>query len=300
MGDAHAIADDAELLSRYRATYGLEDQLELSVEQVNQHLALERRLTAELLSSPASARWDTFTRCYDELYAALPWLAGTGGTDDGDPWQALIGPPPKSVYEVGSGTGRLAQALAGAGYRVEATDIARDRGGSRTETDNLRWSVTDGVHLDRLATAIPYDAVISDQLIEHLHPDDILEHFRSARAILRPGGRYVFRTPQSLTGPHDVSLIFGFEEPVGMHLREYTNAELQAILGEAGYRSVRAVLRVPERSPVAPGLTRASGTYLRYLIATERVLDKLQRPRQAARHLRGPLHPRVWIVATNW
>lgn len=286
-----------EMLARYRATYALGDDVELTVEQASEHLRLERKLTAELLDSSPAGRWDTFERCYNELYTALPWLIDAGGIPDAASWGALIGPAPKRVYEVGSGTGALARALAASGYLVEATDIAR--GGTRETTERLSWSVTDGVHLDQFARAAPYDAVISDQMVEHLHPDDILVHCRSARSILHPGGCYVLRTPQALTGPHDLSLIFGFERPVGMHLHEYTNRELHTILIRAGYRAVRAVIRVPDRGGLLRGQTASSAVYLRYLIATEHVLGRLdrRRARRLALHLRGPLHPHVWIVA---
>jgi SAM-dependent methyltransferase len=292
---------DHQLLARYRATYGIDDAVQLSAEQAKSHLELELRLTQELLASSPATRWETFERCYNELYEALPWLKQSGGGEDHDRWQALLGAAPKRIYEVGSGTAKLALALARNGHYVEATDISRERGGARPETENLTWSVTDGVHLDDFASAAPYDAVISDQVVEHLHPDDILEHFRSAREILSPEGRYIVRTPQGLTGPHDMSPIFGYDEVVGMHLREYSNTELRLILRDAGYRKVAAVFRSPDRPPWLHGRTRASTVQLVYLRAAENLLCKLgrARARKLTPYLRGPLQPGVWLVATR-
>jgi SAM-dependent methyltransferase len=161
--------------------------------------------------------------------------------------------------------------------------------------------VTDGVHLDRFADGAPYDVVVSDQVVEHLHPDDIVEHFRSAREILRDGGRYIVRTPQRLTGPHDLSPIFGFQETVGMHLREYTNTELRTIMRDAGFMKVSAVCRLPDRPPRLRGGTWASSAQLRYLLVVESVLARLgrDRARRVAAALRGPLQPGVWLTATR-
>ena len=91
----------------------------------------------------------------------------------------------------------------------------------------LRWTVSDGVHLERFEAPESYDAVISDQVIEHLHPDDLVAHFAGVHAILKPGGRYALATPHAFEGPFDVSRVFGSERPQGMHLKEYTYRELQ-------------------------------------------------------------------------
>lgn len=293
-----AISAD-ELLCRYRKNYGIGSEVELSVERVWFHFNLERRLTAELLASTPANRSQVFQRCYDELYRQLPWLTDTGGTPDAHLWMTVLGPPPRKVYEIGSGTGQLAHRLAAAGYQVEATDIAADRGGKRRTSERLSWSITDGVHLDRFAQAAPYDAVVSDQVIEHLHPDDLRAHLLGCLRILRPGGLYLFRTPHAFTGPHDMSRVFGYEETVGMHLHEYTNRELIRASHEVGFRSVAAVIGIPQRLRQERKRAIASKAYLRYLLILESLTRRLPPPtrRSVLRSLRGPLHPRIFLLA---
>lgn len=291
-----------ELLSRYRQNYGISfDTAEPTIEQVQFHLELERALTAELLASTPEDRWATFQRCYDRLYTSLPWLSSTGAEPDIAVWIRTLGSPPQRVYEVGSGAGHLAAELAASGFDVTATDISRERGGERASCEGLIWSVTDGVNLDRFADADSFDAVISDQVIEHLHPDDLLRHFEGARTILRSGGRYVFRTPHAYTGPHDVSRIFGLDDPVGMHLREYTNREMNAVLRQAGFTSMRSVIAVPQKITTrglrAAVVSKALMTYLMTVEAALSAVGSSRRRRAIVRYLRGPLKPRLFTVA---
>jgi SAM-dependent methyltransferase len=290
-----------EIVSRYRLNYGIPQGVSLSRADIDRHLALERDLTAELLASTPETRWETFERCYARLYAELPWLnEGDAARPLGD-WPALLGPAPQRLYEVGSGQGGLARELVAAGYDVEATEVTRERGGTREEGPSLRWSQTDGVHLDRFAAAAPYDAVLSDQLVEHLHPDDLVPHFQGAHAVLRPGGRYVLRTPHAFLGPADISLVFGLDRPVGMHLREYTYGELATALRTAGFTRVSAPFGLPARLRRGRLGVRPSPVYQRYLAAIERLLARVphrRRRRLLDTVLRAPLFRRdLWIVA---
>lgn len=291
--------DDATLLARYRANYGLGDDVELTAAQIHAHLELERGLTAELLASTPATRTATFERCYDALYQQLPWLVSTGAPRDPSQWTAVLGPPPQRIYEIGSGAGALARALAERGYDVEATDISSERGYERAPSPGLTWSTTDGVQIEAFAQRGPYDAVISDQVVEHLHPDDVTRHFAGCRLILRPGGRLIFRTPHAFTGPHDVSRVFGFERAVGMHLREYTNEELLGHLRAAGFDAVSAVLPLPPLATRGGPAAVASRGYLLALRGLERALDALPaaRRRRAVAALPGPLLPRIFLAA---
>jgi SAM-dependent methyltransferase len=284
---------DAKLLAAYLACYGLDDGA-VGIDEVRRHLDLERRLTEQLLATTADQRWSVFEQCYSTIYAELPWLVDVGSTIDDDRWARLIGPPPKRIYEVGSGHGELARALARRGYDVTATDISRARGGDRAAAPRLAWGVTDGVHLAQFAAPASVDAVITSQVIEHLHPDDVREHFRGAFALLRPGGRYVFATPHALTGPHDVSQVVGADHPFGMHLREYDVATLVEMARTAGFGRIRSVATLPR----LPRWTRTSSVHLRYLLAIEsRRAMHQPRVRALLRRLKPPLRPDAWLVA---
>jgi SAM-dependent methyltransferase len=91
----------------------------------------------------------------------------------------------------------------------------------------------------------------SNQLMEHLHPDDALEQLRNVYAALAPGGRYVCITPNRLTGPHDVSEHFD-EVATGFHLKEYTATELARIFKAAGFSRISAFASYREQFFAVP------------------------------------------------
>jgi len=287
------------LLARYRSTYSIAHDAELTEQMVRRHWDLERRLTRELLASTVTERPQLFERCYTTLYRELPWLNEPTLTDAQAAeiyagWPGCLGPPPSDVYEVGSGSGALARFLALRGYRCRASEITPERGQSDDGSDrNPSWGPTDGVHLTRFEARASHDVVISNQVIEHLHPADLAEHLRSVAALLRPGGRYVFSTPHAYLGPSDVSAVFRRRRPEGMHLKEYTYRELCRALRDAGFCSLAAPLR-----------GRPSRGYLTYLRAVEAVLrlvpSQFVRRTLALRGLRPPLFSRdVMIVAMD-
>jgi SAM-dependent methyltransferase len=292
-----------ELVRRYRDNYGIPDDAPVTEEMALRHWTLERRLTNELLASTAERRWEVFERCYTTLYAELEWLnefsgaaRGESADEGADDWIRLIGPPPRRVYEIGSGKGRLVDALARRGYECTATEITRERGKKwTTEQTSVRWRVSDGVHLNRFERPESYDAVISDQVVEHLHPDDLAAHLRGVHAILRPCGRYALATPHAYEGPFDVSRVFGMDRPAGMHLKEYTHGELQTALRDAGFTRIEAAFRLPRAVRARFGNRPRpvpSRAYFAYLCAVERLIAPL--PRHARRSTARAMRLACW------
>jgi 2-polyprenyl-3-methyl-5-hydroxy-6-metoxy-1,4-benzoquinol methylase len=301
-----------ELVARYKANYGIAGDAYLDEAMVRSHWDLERCLRNRLLTSTPENRWDTFERAYTTLYHDLHWLNDLGRSGFQDTpkarfavWAQLIGAPPKRVYEVGSGRGEMIEYLAQLGFECKATEITKERGRHWTSAHpNLQWGVSDGVHLDQFELAGHYDAVISNQVIEHVHPDDIVDHLIGVRKILAPGGTYILSTPHALAGPSDVSRVFGEETPLGMHLKEYTYRELDCLLNEAGFAQVLSPVRLPtgirdllgERVP-----TVSSRPYLAYLELVERLIAALPRQswrREAAKMMKLLLFtPNIFVMA---
>jgi SAM-dependent methyltransferase len=301
-----------ELINRYKKNYQIPYDANISEEMILRHWELEKRLTKQLLESTPENRWETFDRCYTKLYSELEWLNKyTGSSIALTPakryaiWPILIGEPPKNIYEIGSGKGELINYLATYGYNCKGTEISRERGKKHvSENSSLSWGISDGVHLNRFESADTYDVLVSNQVIEHIHPDDLVEHFKSARSLLIDGGKYIFSTPHKFVGPADVSRIFKCDKPMGMHLKEYSYQEIRKLLIQSGFIKIFAVWRIPEKisAPLATVCKpNPSRLYFSYLCMVENFISLL--PKGAFRRKAAFLSklilfsPNIFIIA---
>jgi SAM-dependent methyltransferase len=281
--------DQNEIVRRYRRVYKLGD--DIGPAEVERHAALEGALTDELLASAADERFDVFARAYSRLYDELPWLVSSGTSSGGEVWLSLLRPG-ASVYEIGSGSGYLINFLASKGLRCVGTDMSPQRRHAAQESHgNIRWDITDGVHLTRFAEAGAFDYVISDQVVEHMHPDDLPTHFAEARKLLKAGGEYIVRTPYWPLGPTDLSQVFGCDRAIFMHLHEFGFEETLSLAKDAGFRDIKAIY-------VAPKTTMAmrSSAYAAYLKAMDRLIAT-DRPGGIARFVKK--HARYFMIRNN-
>jgi len=253
-----------EIVANYRRCYGVGE--EIGIDEIRKHAAVEGQLTDELLASPKYERPETFSRAYTELYAKLPWLKTAGTQSGAENWIKLMRPG-STVFEIGSGSGYIINALARAGFKCVGTDIASGRVEVARQKNGVTWENTDGVHLTQFTEAGAYDYVLSNQVVEHLHPDDIVTHFTEARKLLKPGGEYLMITPYAPLGPKDVSLVFGLKRPVFMHLREYYLNELIEIAKEAEFKEVMCVFTQSKL-----GICRPSRSFTIYSSLMDRLL----------------------------
>jgi 2-polyprenyl-3-methyl-5-hydroxy-6-metoxy-1,4-benzoquinol methylase len=271
-----------ELIQRYKQNYQLAHDFSLTYEMIMWHWELERELRTKLLASNADNRWSVFENVYSQLFGQIYWLNRDEKVEHSrtayfQQWKDVIGQPPMRIYEIGSGQGGLIQYLADSEFDCRGTEITTERGQKwAVGGPNLSWGTSDGVHLDRFELSNDYDVVISDQVIEHIHPDDIPDHLQGVYSILKPGGRYILSTPHAFTGPWDVSRVFCLEAPMGTHLKEYTYNELLTLIRSAGFKSVTSVFRLPIKLQrwFKTGLkARSSQMYMDYLCALENMIS---------------------------
>ena len=302
----------ATLIERYQSNYGISPGSLITEEMILRHWELEKSLRKELLESNANERGDVFAACYSRLYSELEWLNRlTDSQRKESPairyatWLSVIGQPPQKIYEVGSGNGQLIGYLAQCGFECKGTEITRERGARWSpKMANLFWGNSDGVHLEQFEPVNHYDVVLTDQVIEHLHPDDLPRHFHGVAAILKQGGRYILSTPHVSVGPADLSRVFGLDKSAGMHLKEYDYRELSSLLKQAGFNPIKSVIRLPHKVRHLMGRQphpRLSSVYLSYLTAVEKLIARAPHPgvrRKIAQVARLVLFaPEIFLVA---
>ncbi len=253
-------------------------------EQLREHYEIERRLAQRLLDAPSGERDALYAQVYDELFSSIPHhpqlfrRASRERAAQVDRELHFLAPLVArdiSFLEIGAGDLALSQRLTAMADEVHAVDVASEIATDERATRNLHIYLTDGRTLPLADSSI--DLAYSNQLIEHLHAEDAMQHLREVFRVLAPGGRYLCVTPNALTGPWDISRMFSIV-PTGLHLREYSNRELIALLSEAGFADVRAV---------APGRARAHELPAWLFTTPERALCRLSlRVRRAV--LKGP------------
>lgn len=278
-----------ELINRYCANYGIPKEANITENDILEHWHLELELTKQLLESTTDNRWDVFEKCYTTLYTKLEWLNKFIDKHSPTPpeilfkdWAYLIGEAPKKIYEVGSGRAEMISYLASLGHECKATEITRERGEKHVSAklDNLDWGISDGVHFEKFEAPNTYDFVISNQVIEHMHPDDFPEHCKHVRSILKPEGKYIVCAPHPWHGPADISAVFKYDKAIGMHLKEYTNYEIYSHLKRAGFKKVTAIYRPPKifiNFFNATDSPRSSYVFTIYLFLTESILSLIPR-----------------------
>jgi SAM-dependent methyltransferase len=220
-------------------------------ERLRHHYEVETRLAAQLRAAPREQRLHMLTGLYEELFREVPdhpriLCKATPGWSR---WEVTMQMrllrrflrSDATLLEIGPGDCRLSFEAAKTVRQVYAVDVDAVLSRDAQPPANFRLFLSDGMSVPVPAASV--DLAYSNQLMEHLHPDDAREQLRNIFAALAPGGLYVCQTPNRLNGPHDISRAFS-DEPHGFHLREYTMTEVQALFVATGFRSVAAYVRI--------------------------------------------------------
>ena len=211
-------------------------------DRLRAHYLVERRLADRVRAAKGpEERRAIFATMYDELFAQVPDHpriaargASTASRERDVDWNlAQLRPylfDGCNFLEVGAGDCALASRVAERAGRVYAVDISNQAQGQLPP--NATFVLTDGRAIDVAPGSV--DVAFSDQLMEHLHPDDAIEQLRNIQRALKPGGAYMCVTPNRIYGPSDISAFFD-DEARGFHLKEYTLGEIREIFARAGF-----------------------------------------------------------------
>ncbi|HVM90366.1 MAG TPA: class I SAM-dependent methyltransferase [Verrucomicrobiae bacterium] len=212
-------------------------------EELRRHYELEKRLASALrMAKSQSERLKLYPKLYDELYREVPYLKTNPTTMD----RVQLGATErllkrflhkdKVFLEIGAGNLALSRRLAPKLKQVFSLDVSKEFAMALGPLPkNISLILSDGISVPLGANTV--DFAYSNQLMEHLHPEDAKAQLKNILRVLKPGGVYICNTPHRYNGPHDISQYFD-QTATGFHLKEYTNAELASIMRQAGFGTI--------------------------------------------------------------
>lgn len=270
-----------------------------SAEQLWEQYVVEKDLAAKLRNASAVERGQLYSAAYEELFRRIPHHSQL--TNKVSPAQrarrielqmSLLRPwltPRTTFLEIGAGDCALSLAVTGKVRQVYALDVSPAITKNETTPRNFQLLLSDGTSIPVPDGSI--SLAYSNQLMEHLHPDDALLQLTNIYRALAPGGVYICLTPNRLTGPHDISRYFD-TVATGFHLKEYTCRELIPMFRRVGFRSIHQCFRKQNAYVEVPGLVArmVEGSI-------ERLPRKLRTRGVTARAVRGLLEIR--LIATK-
>lgn len=273
----------------------MEDPYGRSEERLRAHYELERELAARLRDADREERLRLYGPVYDELFSRLP--DHPQHTNKATPAErrealdrqgALISDFVSSdatFMEIGAGDCALSFTMAPKVRHVYAVDVSEQITAAESTPENFDLVLTNGLDIP-----VPPGSVTvaySNQLMEHLHPEDAEEQLRNVVTALAPGGAYICLTPHAYLGPHDVSRHFD-ESPTGFHLHEYTNRELVRVMRQVGFTRVRVIATALGRRAYLPAWP---------FVLIESLARLLPSSRRRGRVLRKLISPGGGVVA---
>jgi SAM-dependent methyltransferase len=230
-----------------------------TLDDIRRHYEIEVQLANRLRQASRDDRLRLYAEVYDELYRRVPdhpqiTRKRTPESTREDlrrqlDFLRLFLKPTDHYLEIGAGDCKLSFEVAKLVRKAYALDVSAEIMKNTGVPENCEMVLSDGRNVPVPPGTI--HVAYSNQVMEHLHPDDALDQLRNIHRALCNGGRYVCITPNRLSGPHDVSRYFD-RAARGFHLKEYTNAELARLFREAGFRLTVPYARISGGFSTAP------------------------------------------------
>jgi len=213
--------------------------------QIREHYEIEKQIAERLRSSTFAERKNLYTEAYDELFRRVPHhpLLNNYSPEakarqiakEVRSLQSFINE--NTIYlEIGPGDCTLAFEIAKQVKKVYAIDVSNEITKTENAPANFELIISDGSDIPVPPESV--DVAFSNQLMEHLHPDDSFAQLKNVFRALKKGGVYFCITPNRLSGPHDVSRNFD-ATATGLHLKEYTMTELDALFKKVGFMKTK-------------------------------------------------------------
>jgi ubiquinone/menaquinone biosynthesis C-methylase UbiE len=241
-----------------------------SPERLLAHYLLERRLAKRLFNSSKTERGSLYTEVYTELFESLPDHPQHTAVRSNESRDIQLNlkymheaMTVDAVFlEIGCGDAEMSYTAAGTVRQVYGLDVTDSLIDYSHVPPNFSFLKTSGTNIDLQDNSV--DVAHSNQLLEHLHPEDAENQVREVVRVLKPNGTYWCRTPNRVTGPHDVSRYFDYTA-TGFHLFEYDYVSIRRLFLNAGFNKVRFFFTVRgKKAPFPYWMARSGEIFLTY------------------------------------
>jgi ubiquinone/menaquinone biosynthesis C-methylase UbiE len=217
------------LIAHYLVERRLADDFRTSTQYEREHGAYNRlydTLLSEVYDHPRTIASHTPSDNYTKRQVSM--LLRELGSDD-------------VFLDIGGGDCRVALSVAPHVAKSIVVDVSNELvpADADVQAPNFQFVLTKSADIPLPDESVSF--IYSNQVIEHIHPDDVDERMRELYRVMKPGGRYLCRTPNRTSGPHDVSMYFD-DVACGTHMHEYTYASLLRLVRDAGFVRPRIII----------------------------------------------------------
>lgn len=217
-----------------------------TAEQIREHYEVERRLASKLKNASTEERRSHLNVfLHEELFRLIPHHPLLAKNRTPAEQKTMVAQHMRMLnnlltkdqcfLEIGPGNCALSFEIAKHVKQVYAVDVNKTLTETLETPHNFKLFITDGCVIPVPPNSI--DFAFSNQLMEHLHPDDAYDQLENIYKSLSPGGIYFCITPNKLNGPHDISRDFD-TVATGFHLKEYNVTELSALFRKVGFSKI--------------------------------------------------------------
>jgi SAM-dependent methyltransferase len=219
-----------------------------TIEQLERHYVIEKALADKLKKASLEERRYLYSVLYSELFNKVPDHPQLTRKVNESMRSKHVSSQIKKLIpllsekmtflELGAGDCSLSYEVSKYVKKVIAVDVSADIAKSDLLPSNFELIISDGSSVNVQPNTV--DIAYSNQLMEHLHPDDALMQLKNIYKTLVSGGIYICITPHRFLGPHDISEHFD-KVATGFHLKEYTYSELYKMFKSAGFYRIYPV-----------------------------------------------------------
>lgn len=229
-----------------------------SVQKIqHEQFELERDWAARILASSAQERSALLTRAYTEVNALMDrykqYSASLADKAIGQRNRLLLitnGNRGKFL-DIGCARGDLLVQMQQQGWQSFGVDVAKAsvlearRQLQLLGVANAEHRVVHGEVADLSEGG--FNLIFHSDVLEHIHPDDVQPFLQACFEKTAALGHMVIITPNALVGPSDISRDFvpPGAPAQGLHLKEYNLLELNQLLQDAGYKTIKGYLFQP-------------------------------------------------------